>query len=136
MTTYDSYALPLIDEILFSIDGDIKAITTLDLFSGYLMIPMNDEDIEKTSFTTMFGNYNSVVMPFGLTNAPAIFQREINRIFFPLIGKCMFVYLDDLVVFSPSEEQDLKDIKEVLQIIKSSGLKINIEKMQLLYEES
>jgi len=83
----------------------------------------------------MFGNYNFVVMPFGLTNAPATFQREMNRIFFPLIGKCMFVYLDDLVIFSPSEEQHLEYIKEVFQIIKSNGLKINIEKCNFFMKE-
>jgi len=74
---------------------------------------MDKNDIEKTSFTTMFGNYNFVVMPFGLTNAPATFQREMNRIFFPLIGKCMFVYIDDLVIFSPSLVQHFLDLKKV-----------------------
>jgi len=47
----------------------------------------------------------------------------------------MFVYLDDLVIFSPSEEQHLEDIKEVFQIIKSNGLKINIEKCNFFMKE-
>ena len=106
LTIKDSYAIPYIEEILFSVGGDIKSISTIDLFSGYHQIPMKDEDVEKTSFTTMFGNFNFVVMPFGLTNAPATFQREMNRIFFPLIGKCMFVYLDNLVI-SPNARKTI-----------------------------
>ena len=135
MTLKDVYAIPYIEEILFSIDGDIKAITTIDLLSGYHQIPMNPEDIDKTGFTTMYGNYNFVVMPFGLTNAPATFQREMNRIFFPLIGKCMFVYLDDIVIFSSSKEQHLQDLKEVFKIIREHGLKINLEKCHFFMEE-
>jgi len=96
---------------------------------------MNPEDIDKTGFTTMYGNYNFVVMPFGLTNAPATFQREMNRIFFPLIGKCMFVYLDDIVIFSSSKEQHLQDLKEVFKIIREHGLKINLEKCHFFMEE-
>jgi len=85
VTLKDSYAIPFMDELLESVYG-VKVFSALDLFSGYHQIPMAKEDIEKTAFTTKFGNYNFVVMPFGLTNAPATFQREMNRIFMPLIG--------------------------------------------------
>ena len=135
MTVKDSYSIPFIEEILYSVGGNVKVISTIDLFSGYHQIPMDQKDIDKTCFTTMYGNFNFVVMPFGLTNAPATFQREMNRIFFPLIGKCMFVYLDDLVIFSPSMEQHLIDLREVFEIIRSNGLKINIEKCHFLMKE-
>jgi len=58
---------------------------------------MNEKDIEKTSFTTKYGNYNFLVMLFGLTNVPASFQREMSSILLPLIGECLFVYIDDIV---------------------------------------
>jgi len=135
MTIKDAYALPYIEEILYSIGGEIEAISTIDLFSGYHQIPMKEEDIEKTGFTTMFGNFNFVVMPFGLTNAPATFQREMNRIFFPLIGKCMFVYLDDLVIFSKSRQEHMKDLESVFRIIQENGLKVNLEKCHFFMTE-
>jgi len=53
----DSYALPLIDDILTFI-GNAKILSTIDLFSGYHQIPMATEDKDKTVFTTMFGNFN------------------------------------------------------------------------------
>jgi len=57
---------------------------------------MEEDSIEITTFTTRFGNYQFKVMPFGLTGAPATFQREMNRILFPLIGKCVFNFIDDI----------------------------------------
>jgi len=134
LTIKDAYSIPFIEEILFSIGGKVEAISTLDLFSGYHQIPVKKEDVEKTSFTTMFGNYTFLVMPFGLTNAHATFQREMNRIFFPLIGKCMFVYIDDVVIFSPSVEQHLIDLEAVFKVILDNGLKINLEKCQFFKE--
>jgi len=128
VTIKDAYALPVIDEILFSIGNSVKYFTTIDLFSGFHQIPMNETDIPKTSFTTMYGNYQFLVMPFGLCNAPATFQREMNRIFFPLIGVCMFVYIDDLVIFSKSFDEHINDIIKVFTIIRDNGLKINFNK--------
>ncbi len=128
ITVKDAYSLPLIDEILFSIGKKVKYFTTIDLFSGFHQIPMNEDDIPKTSFTTMYGNYQFRVMPFGLCNAPATFQREMNRIFFPLIGECMFIYIDDLVIFSNSFEEHIRDLISVFTIIANNGLKINLEK--------
>jgi len=91
VTIKDAYALPIIDEILFSIGTEVKVFTTIDLFSGFHQIPMYKDDIPKTSFTTMYGNYQFRVMPFGLYIAPGTFHREMNRIFLPLIGIYMFV---------------------------------------------
>jgi len=51
-----------------------KIFTTMDLYSGYHWILMDEESIEVTSFTTKFRNYRFEVMPFGLTSAPTIFQ--------------------------------------------------------------
>jgi len=96
---------------------------------------MQKEDIEKTCFTTIYSNYNYKVMPFGICNIPATFQREMNRIFLPLIGKCMFVYMDDIVIFSTSLEQHMLDLQNVFNIIRNNGLKTNLSKCHFFKEE-
>ena len=128
LTVKDAYALPMIDDILTYVGNHASILSTIDLFSGYHQIPMLPEDKDKTCFTTIYGNYNFVVMPFGLCNAPATFQREMNRIFFNLIGKCVFIYIDDLIIFSDSLEQHITDLESVFNILYDNGLKINIEK--------
>jgi len=125
VTVKDAYALPFIDELLESVHG-AKIFSALDLFLGYHQIPMDPKDIEKTAFTTKFGNYNFVVMPFELTNAPASFQREMNRILMPLIGQCLFVYMDDILVYSPSYNQHIKDLEKVFSILRKHNFSINI----------
>ena len=134
LTEKDAYALPLIDDILSYI-GRNQVLSTIDLFSGDHQVPMYPEDQEITCFTTLYGNYNFKVMPFGLCNAHATFQREMNRIFFNLIGKSVFVYIDDLVVFSPSFEQHIKDLAEVFTILQDNRLKLNLEKCHFFQEE-
>jgi len=134
-TIKDAYSLPLIDDILYSVGKDTKMLSTLDLFSGYHQVPMLLEDRDKTCFTTLYGNYNFKVMPFGLCNAPATFQREMNRIFFKLIGICVFVYIDNLIVFSTSIEEHLKHLEQVFSILQNNGLKINLEKCQFFKKE-
>jgi len=107
----------------------------IDLFSGYHQIPMHSVDKDITCFTTIYGNFNFEAMPFGLCNAPATFQREMNRIFFDLIGVCIFIYIDDLVIYSPSLEQHINDIGKVFGILSENGLKVNFEKCHFIQEE-
>eukprot|EP00833_Pecoramyces_ruminatium_P007356 jgi/Orpsp1_1/1181388/evm.model.c7180000077042.1 len=127
VTVKDAYALPKIREI-FDALKDAKIFSTIDLFSGYHQIPMWDEDMEKTSFTTKFGNYYFKVMPFGLTNAPATFQREMNRIFFKLINECVQIFIDDVIIYSGNFSNHLIDLSKVFEILRENKLKVNIEK--------
>jgi len=134
VTKKDSYSIPNIDEIFDSLDG-AKIFTTLDLYSGYHQILMDQESVEITTFTTKFGNYQFKVMPFGLTGAPATFQREMTKILFPLIGKCVFNFIDDILIYSRTVEEHLKHIKQVLDIFAKHKLKINIEKCSFMQTE-
>ena len=63
---------------------------------------MHPDSIDKTAFTTRYGQYEWLVMPFGLTNAPATFQRCVNKLFTKLLDKCVVVYLDNILVYSLS----------------------------------
>ena len=133
-TMKDSYSLPNIDEIFDSLDG-AKIFTTMDLYSGYHQILMDEESVEVTSFTTKFGNYQFKVMPFGLTGAPATFQREMNKILFPFIGVFVFNFIDDILIYSKTVEEHFEHIRKVLEVFKVWKLKINIEKCSFMQPE-
>lgn len=68
----------------------------------------------KTAFTTRYGYYEWLVMSFGLTNAPTTFQTLMNQVFGDMIGKGLVVYLDDILVFSRTQEEHLQDLKKTL----------------------
>jgi len=86
---------------------------------------MDTVDKDKT-VTTMFCSYNFRVIPYGLCNAQETFQRETNRIFFFLIGDYMFVYINDLIIFSISLDEYIDHLHKVFTILKENEL-INLE---------
>ena len=95
----DSFPLPRIDQI---VDASARhgMLSFLDGFSGYHQIPMHPSDAEKTSFITPHGLYCYNVMRFGLKNAWATYQRLVTKMFRPLLGSTMEVYIDDMLVKS------------------------------------
>ena len=56
-------------------------------------------------------------MPFGLKNAPATFQRIIEEALRPILGKICTVYIDDIIIFSNTEEEHAKHIAMVLDLL-------------------
>ena len=99
----DSFPLPRIDQIVDSTVGQ-GMLSFLDAFSRYHWIPMAPADEEKTIFITPHGLYCYKVMPFGLKNADATYQRLTTKIFRPLVGRTVEVYIDDIVVKRKTRE--------------------------------
>ncbi|KRY10173.1 Retrovirus-related Pol polyprotein from transposon [Trichinella patagoniensis] len=85
----------------------ITSLEKLDLASGYWQVEVDKRDREKTAFATPLGLYQFKVMPFRLCNAPGTFQRLMERTLSGLVGKSCLVYLDDIIVFSATEEEHL-----------------------------
>jgi len=96
---------------------------------------MDEESVEINSLTTKLGNYQFKVMPFGLTGAPATFQREMNMILFPFIGKFVLNFIDDILINSKSIKEHLSHIRQVLEVFRQHILKINIEKCTFMRTE-
>ncbi|KAK3548562.1 hypothetical protein QTP70_014483 [Hemibagrus guttatus] len=67
-------------------------------------------------------------MPFGLTNAPAVFQALINGVFQDLLGKGVIVYIDDILVYSASMEDHVRQVREVLARLQWHHLYVKLEK--------
>ena len=91
-----------------------RYFTKLDLYSGYHQIPIRHGDEHKTAFTSRYGTYEFLVMPFGLTNALSTFQTAMNTLFHDWLDDFVIVYLDDILVYSPTQETHKQHVSKVL----------------------
>ncbi|XP_050276061.1 uncharacterized protein LOC126718038 [Quercus robur] len=123
----DCYPLPRIDQLVDSTAGH-KLLSFMDAFSGYNQIRMDKVDQEKTSFVTSQGLFCYEVMPFGLKNARATYQRLVNHMFRPQIGRNVEVYVDDMLVKSLEEGKHLDDLQETFNTLRRYSMKLNPSK--------
>ena len=99
-----------------------KIFSKIDLRSGYHQVRIRDEDINKTAFRTRYGHYEFTLVPFGLSNAPAVFMCLMNGVFGNYLDKFIIVFLDDILVYSKTEEEHEQDLRLVLQVLREHQL--------------
>ncbi|KAL0313243.1 UNVERIFIED_CONTAM: hypothetical protein Sradi_5723600 [Sesamum radiatum] len=93
------YPLPRIDQLVDSTSG-CELLSMMDGSQGYHQIMLAPQDRKKVSFITSTGTFCYVAMPFRLKNAGATYQKLVDKIFQPQIGRNVELYVDDMLVKS------------------------------------
>jgi len=114
ITVKNRYPLPLMSS-MFKPLTHATIFTKLDLRSAYHLVRIREGDEWKTAFNTHLGHFEYLVMPFGLTNAPAVFQALVNDLLRDMLNVFVVVYLDDILIFSRSEQEHRQHVRLVLQ---------------------
>jgi hypothetical protein len=110
----NKYPLPCID-ILFDQLASARVFFKVDLHSGYHQIKIHLEDVPKNAFSTSYGLYEYLVMSFGLTNAPTHFMYMMNSVFMSELDKFIVVFIDNILIYSKSEEEHAHHLWVILQ---------------------
>lgn len=129
ITIKNKYPLPLLSSAFEPLHG-AKIFTKLDLRNAYHLVRIRDGDEWKTAFNTPLGHFEYLVMPFGLTNAPAVFQALVNDVLRDFLNRFVFVYLDDILIFSHSPEEHVLHVRQVLQRLLENKLFVKSEKCE------
>ncbi|KAI7791583.1 hypothetical protein IRJ41_025951 [Triplophysa rosa] len=129
ITIKNRYPLPLMSSAFELLQG-AKVFTKLDLRNAYHLVRIREGDEWKTAFNTPTGHYEYLVLPFGLTNAPAVFQGLVNSVLGEMINQFVFVYLDDILIFSPSLQAHTQHVRRVLQRLLENRLFVKAEKCE------
>ena len=103
-------------------------LSFLDAFSRYHQIPIHPPDMEKTAFITPHGLYCYNVMPFCLKNVGEMYQRLVTKMFKPLLGKTIKVYIDDMLVKSNERSDHAKHLQYAFKILRAYDMKLNPSK--------
>ncbi|KAL0186362.1 hypothetical protein M9458_018032, partial [Cirrhinus mrigala] len=127
ITVKNTYPLPLMSSAFERLQG-ASVFTKLDLRNAYHLVRIREGDEWKTAFNTPRGHFEYLVMPFGLSNSPAVFQALVNDVLRDMVDQFIYVYLDDILIFSSSLQEHVQHVRRVLQRLLENGLFVKAEK--------
>ena len=124
------HPLPQIDELYAKLNG-AKKFSALDLTSGYYHIELGEASRAKMAFIIPFGKCEFNMVPFSLAQALAYFQALISEV---LKGLSHFAiaYLDNIIIFSKTEEEHLQHLEIIFQRLREAGLKLQWSKCSFM----
>ena len=129
LTIKNRYPLPRIDDPFDQLQGS-SVYSKIDLRSDYHQLPVKGSGIPKTAFRTRYGHYEFMVMPFGLTNAPAAFMDLMNRVCSQYLDKFVIVFIDDILIYSKSNEEHSNHLKLILELLRKEKLYAKFSKCE------
>ena len=113
VTIKNRYPLSRINDLFDQLRG-ARVYSKIDLSTCYHQLRVREADILKTSFRTWYGHFELTVMPFELTNAPVVFMDLMHRVFQPYLDQFFVVFVDDVLIYSQSEEEHEDHLRVVL----------------------
>ncbi|KAJ0615087.1 putative nucleotidyltransferase, Ribonuclease H [Helianthus annuus] len=134
VTIKNHYPLPRIDDLFDQLQGS-SYYSKIDLRLGYHQLRVRNEDISKTAFRTRYGHYKFLVMPFGMTNAPAVFMDLMNRVCKPYLDKFVIVFIDDILIYSKSQEEHEQHLRLILKLLRNEQLYAKFSKCDFWLRE-
>nr|GEV73614.1 putative reverse transcriptase domain-containing protein [Tanacetum cinerariifolium] len=134
LTIINRYPLLRIDDLFDQLQGT-SCFSKIDLRLGYHQLRVREEDIPNTAFRTCYGHFEFMVMPFMLTNTPAIFMNLMNRVCKPYLDKFIIVFIDDILIYSKSEEEHEVHLKTILDLLKKEKLYAKFSKCEFWLKE-
>ncbi|GKE52026.1 putative reverse transcriptase domain-containing protein [Tanacetum coccineum] len=123
-----------IDDLFDQLQGS-QFFSKIDLRSRYHQMRVHEDDIPKTVFRTRYGHFEFTVMPFGLTNAPAVFIDLMNRVCRPYLDKFVIVFIDDILIYSKTQEEYVEHLRLVLELLEKEKLYAKFSKCELWLRE-
>ena len=134
VTIRNEYPLPRVDELFDHLQGS-RVYSKIYLRSRYYQLRVQESDVPKTAFRTRYGHYEFLVMPFGFTNAPTLFIDLMNRVFQSYLDRFVIVFIDDILVYSGSPEENLEHLRIVLQTLREWKLYTKLSKCQFWFDK-
>ncbi|GJW31376.1 putative reverse transcriptase domain-containing protein [Tanacetum coccineum] len=134
LTVKNRYPLPRIDDLFDQLQRS-QFFSKIDLRSGYHQLRVHEDDILKIVFRTRYGHFEFTVMPFGLTNTPAVFRDLINRVCRPYLDKFVIMFIDDILIYSKTQEEHVEHLRLVLELLEKEKLYAKFSKCEFWLRE-
>jgi hypothetical protein len=134
ITIKDRFPLPLPEELIDKLQGK-RFFSKMDFWSGYSQNRVAAEDIEKTAFVGPDGLWEWLVIPQGIATAPAWFMRMVTELLAPHKAYCV-VFIDDILIFSATQEEHERHVREVLDTLRKHGFRLKDKKCEFGHQET
>lgn len=108
-----------------------KYRSKIDMKDAFEQIRIIPEHVKYTTFATVFGTFQSEVLQIGDLNGPSTMQRLMTWVFKDRLAKSVYVYLDDIFVFSNTIEDHEDDLRYVLTRLREERLFIAPHKLEV-----
>ena len=133
-TTSDRERAPPVQELLQKFNG-ARYLTSLDLSSAFLQVPLHEESRKFTAFIFDSTVYQFKRVPYGFKNSLPAFIRAIKLALGGGDLKNVVFYVDDILIYSKTFDEHMKHIDAVLSRLTKAGFTINAAKCRFCREE-
>ena len=126
---FNNYSIPDLTDLTESFSNKKpNLLTSVDLNSGFFLLPISKDSQRFTAFNTCFGTFKFLRLPMGLSSSPSSFQLLMDKVLKGLTFKSCLCYLDDILIASETFDQHIQDLDEVFTRLKQAGLKLGPKK--------